>query len=273
LSVTTRLRGAEDSDTLKTVQLLAASYGMSDQADESIRLFETLLDRTKSARGSDAPETLSVMHDLAVSYGKKQRWNEAIALQEQVVAISRRKNGPEHDQTLSELGILAVMYGQSGRLAKVIELTSERLSALRKVNGNDHPETLETIKFLASALWEAGQLKEALALNEEALKSIERTAPAPEVAAILSNIGFLLDATSRGEEAIASWQKAVALDPKLANTQYWLGRALLDRKRFAEAVRPLRAARQFYPNGPRAQDVAERLARAEAGAATKKEGL
>ena len=67
------------------------------------------------------------------------------------------------------------------------------------------------------------------------------------------------DAVGRGDDAIKAWQEAVRIKPDLANEQYWLGKALLDRKRYAEALPALQAGRGLYPDGTRGVEIRERL--------------
>jgi len=79
-----------------------------------------------------------------------------------------------------------------------------------------------------------------------------------------AQVGFTLDAMGRGDEAIQSWEQAVRIAPDSGNVQYWLGKALVDRQRYAEALPALRAAQKLYPEGDRSRATTQRLALAEA---------
>jgi tetratricopeptide (TPR) repeat protein len=118
----------------------------------------------------------------------------------------------------------------------------------------------------------AGRGDEALRLLLEALAlSLQKDPDSPASARAYAQLGFRLDALGRGNDAIKAWQEAVRIDPvKTRNTHYWLGKALVDRQRYAEALPILRATRKFYPDGERSRDVAERLALVESKAETEK---
>jgi len=51
----------------------------------------------------------------------------------------------------------------------------------------------------------------------------------------------------------------VRLNPGDANTQFWLGKILFDKKRHQEAFAPLHAASELYPDGERRIEVRQRL--------------
>ena len=75
-----------------------------------------------------------------------------------------------------------------------------------------------------------------------------------------ANLGFAYDTHgSDSEKTIAAWNEAVSINPKDANTQFWLGKILFDKKRYQEAFAPLHAASELYPGGERGIEVRQRL--------------
>jgi tetratricopeptide (TPR) repeat protein len=62
------------------------------------------------------------------------------------------------------------------------------------------------------------------------------------------NLASALAIQNKVEEAIASYQKALQLDPNSALAHYQFGAALFDAKRDGEAVRQLREALRLSPN-------------------------
>jgi len=190
---------------------------------------------------------------------------EAIKQQEEMLTLSRKVNGPEHPATLDAMNSLARSYFAAGRKPEAIKLQEELLALSRKVRGSEHLDTLVAMENLATFYSAAGRKNEAIKLREEALALSLRQGPnSPERAAAYAALGFSLDAVGRGEEAIKAWQEAVRISPSgTQNAAYWLGKALVDRQRYAEALPILRATRKFYPDGDRGRETAERVALAE----------
>jgi tetratricopeptide (TPR) repeat protein len=163
---------------------------------------------------------------------------------------------------------VAIAYQDVGRKDEAIKLQEEVLTLRRKVLGPEHPDTLVAMNNLAIAYQDAGRKAEALNLFESALAvALKRDPNSQASAETYAQLGFTLDAMGRGDEAIKSWEQAVRIAPNSANVQYWLGKALVDRQRYAEALPALRATQKLYPDGDRNGETTKRLALAEAMAA------
>ena len=161
---------------------------------------------------------------------------------------------------------LASSYAGAGRKDEAIKLQEEALRLSRKVSGPEHPDTLEAMENLASVYFAAGRKDQAVKLREEVLAMSLRQDPKSTASADAYGwLGFDLDAVGRGEEAIKAWQEAVRINPSgTRSVTYGLGKALVDRQRYAEALPILRATQKFYPDGKRGRETTERLAFAEA---------
>ena len=115
---------------------------------------------------------------------------------------------------------LAVSYRQTGRKDEALKMLEEILTLSRKVNGPEHPDT----------------------------------------ATAAANLGFTYDSDgSDSEKSIAAWSEAVRINPRDANTQFWLGKILFNKKRYQEALAPLNAASALYPGVERGMEVRQRL--------------
>jgi len=276
LTISRKVRGSEHPDTLVAMGNLAFSYVASGRMAfsyvasgriaEAIKLQEDVLTISRKVRGSERPDTLVAMGNLASFYSAAGRKNEAVKLQEEVLTLSRKVRGSEHPETLVAMDRLAIAYTSVGRMGEAIELQEEVLTLSRKVRGSEHPDTLVATGNLASFYSAAGRKNEAVKLREEALAlSLSQGPNSPARAVAYAELGFSLDAVGSGEEAIKAWQEAVRISPSgTQNAAYWLGKALVDRQRYVEALPILRATEKFYPDGDRGRETAERLALAEA---------
>jgi tetratricopeptide (TPR) repeat protein len=266
LTISRKVRGSEHPDTLVAMGNLAFSYAASGRIAEAIKLQEEVLTISRKVNGPEHVATLNAMNNLAMTCYSARRMDEATKLQEEVLTLSRKVRGSEHSQTLVAMDNLAITYFSVGRKDEAIKLQEEVLTLSRKVRGSDHPDTLVATGNLATFYSAAGRKNEAIKLREEALAiSLSQGTNSPARAAAYADLGFSLDAVGRGEEAIKAWQEAVRISPsETQNAAYWLGKALVDRQRYAEALPILRATQKFYPDGDRGRETAERVALAEA---------
>ena len=265
LTLRRKVNGPEHPDTLKAMANLALSYDDAGRKDEALKLREEVLTLDRKVLGPEHPDTLVAMDNLAISYDDAGRKDEALKLREEVLTLDRKVLGPEHPDTLLAMDNLALSYSASGRKDEALKLREEVLTLRRKVLGPEHPDTLMAMNNLAISYEDAGRNEEALKLFEGVLAvALKRNPNSPASAEAYAQLGFTLDAMGHGDEAIKSWEQAVRIAPDLANVQYWLGKALVNRQRYAEALPALRAAQKLYPNGDRSRETTNRLALAEA---------
>jgi tetratricopeptide (TPR) repeat protein len=249
---------------------LAATYFNTGRNNEALKMQEEVLSLSRTVLGLEHPETLVAMNNLAVTYLAVGRKEEALKLSEELLPLERKVFGPEHSKTLTAMNNLAAAYFAVGSKDEALKMREESLTLCRKVLGPDHPKTVLAIKNLAISYMDADRKDEAIKLREEVLKvNQEQLALAlkrdpKSSASAYSDLGFTLDALGHGDDAIKAWQEAVRIEPaNNPNVHYWLGKALMDRQRFAEALPILRATRKFYPDGDRSLKTDELLALAE----------
>jgi serine/threonine protein kinase/tetratricopeptide (TPR) repeat protein len=270
LSLSRTVLGPEHPNTLFAMNDLAATYFNIGRNDEALKMQEEVLSLSRTVLGLEHPETLVAMNNLAVTYLAVGRKDEALKLTEELLPLERKVFGPEHSKTLTAMNNLAAAYFAVGRKDEALKMREESLTLCRKVLGPDHPKTVLAIKNLAISYMDANRKDEAIKLREEVLKvNQEQLALAlkrdpKSSASAYSELGFTLDALGHGDDAIKAWQEAVRIEPaNNPNVHYWLGKALMDRQRFAEALPILRATRKFYPDGDRGMKTDELLALAE----------
>jgi tetratricopeptide (TPR) repeat protein len=103
------------------------------------------------------------------------------------------------------------------------------------------PDHFEALHLLGVTEFLAGQVEIAARLIRRAL------AVDPHSAAAHSNLGTVLLALQRPQEALASCEAAIALKPDFADAHYNRGNALFALRRFAEAVAGFEAAVALEP--------------------------
>jgi len=266
LTLERKVLGPEHPNTLVARANLAYYYFNAGRKDEAFKLRDEALTLVRKVLGPEHPNTLLAMHNLANSYFDAGRKDEALKLREEVLTLSRKVLGPERPNTLLAMNNLAASYSDAGRKDEALKLCEQALPLSLKVLGPEHPNTLLAMHNLANSYFDAGRKDEELKLREEVLAlSLKKEPNSQATVTAFDQLGFTLDALGRGDEAIKAWQEAVRIDPsETKDTHYWLGKALLDRQRYVEALPILRATQKFYPDRDRGRETAERLALAEA---------
>jgi tetratricopeptide (TPR) repeat protein len=270
---------AENLVTMVEMSDQAKSYFAAGRGNEAIKLQEKVLKLRQTVDGPDHPDTLMAMDDLANEYFAVGRKDDSLKLQEEVLALRRKVNGPNHPDTLMEMNNVIGIYFVTGRYDEAIRLGEELLAIERKGLDPEHPDPMYrvTLGILANSYADVGRKDEARKLREESLtfdvKIREETLAyssgqhtnSAALAINYADLGYALHELGNFDEAINDWQEARRIDP--AGTQevaYWLGKSLVDRERYAEALPILRATQKSFPDGDRRQETARRLALVEA---------
>lgn len=256
--------GPENEGTFVAISHLADSYSSVGRAGEALKLREKVVELTAKVSGLEHPNTLGSMQNLANSYIQVGRLEDALKVREKLFAITKQDFGPESPLTLTSMENLAASYRYMGLGNESTKLLEEVFFLRQKMDGPDRPDTRGVMIELATAYSESGR-------GQEALKLLQQLAPiyskhgsnSVESRIFFENYGFVLDRAGRQDEAIQAWQEAVRIDPiSTANTTYWLGKALVDQGRYAEALPYLRSTQRFFPGGDRGKETAKRLIQA-----------
>lgn len=91
---------------------------------------------------------------------------------------------------------------------------------------------------------EKGRFQDAVAAFERAVALNGRDA------GTLFNLGFALQRVDRHEEAIERFRQALELDPTIDRAWYGIGLSLIQRGRYREAIEPLNQAARLQPLSP-----------------------
>jgi len=219
-----RKLGPDHKYTLGALADLAGAYLSAGRIDEATKLFEQVRDQQIKKLGPEHPSTLITLHNLAMAYGSAGRTAEQIKLLERVRDQQIKQLGPEHPTTVLTLVHLASCYGQKGQYAnaepiwwRVYESSLAHPDALTDCQITA-PELLgEIITFYSNlgqaeggAKWES-RLR---ALLEDSLaKQTAALAARPSDPALLADRARLYGRLGRFREAVADFDRAIALDP------------------------------------------------------------
>ena len=238
--------GADDPDTLGSINNLAEAYHEAGRVADALPLLEDLLKRRQATLGPDDSRTLSSMNNLAGAYHASGRLDEALSLYEETLKRLQAKFGADNSRTLLTMGNLAMAYLDAGRSHDAVPLLEEALKRTEAKLGPDNPDTLILTNGLASAYWDAGRLPEGLPLYEETLKWRKATLGPdhPHTLNSMNNLatayqddGRIAQALLLLEETLKRRKAKLGLDhPDTLQSMGNLALAYQDARRLAEAL-------------------------------------
>ena len=197
--------------TLLAVFNLARSLEDMGRVDDSIGLFQQVVEGWSRVLGEKHPDTLNARRDLAGALNKSGRVDEALVMFERVLAASIDIYGQYQPATLGTRHSIAVALLSAGRyqeaVAKLEEVVEDRTRAL----GEDHPKTLNSRDEYAVALARMGRVDEALDRIQQVVEDRTRVLGAdnPKTLMAQHNLAWILSEAGRVDEALDRFQQVV----------------------------------------------------------------
>ncbi|KAF7511136.1 hypothetical protein GJ744_005367 [Endocarpon pusillum] len=164
-------RGADDLDTLISMDSLASNYRNQGRWEEAEELQTQVVETIKRVQGLEDPSTLTSMANLALIYRNQGRWKKAEELFIQVLEAEKRVLGLEHPSTLTSMANLALTYDSQGRWKEAEELQVQVIDTRKRLLGLEHPDTLSSINNLALVYRDQGRWKEAEELQMQVMNT------------------------------------------------------------------------------------------------------
>lgn len=177
---------------------------------------------------SKAPNLVEPRLNLGIWLGNTNQYDEAIMVLNDLIVMK-----PDYANAHAALG--EVLYKKG--------LVEESIGQLREALKLD-PSNVVTLINLGQSLYEVRQYEEALSLFESAIK-LSRPASSAKA---YNNQGVVLLALNRPQEAVNSFQKAIAADANFASPYNNLGIALSRMQKKKEAQKSFLKAIQLRPD-------------------------
>ena len=212
-----RVLGAEDGDTLATMEELAFTVcnAGKESCREGVELTRHVLQANERTLGPDAFYTLATMNNLAIMLAADGRLDEAIQLQQESLKRHMRKFGSDNIGTVNAMLDLGEFERDAGREDDA-ESTLEQLLAIEnRAFAPEQGETAVTEYDLASVLLRKGQTDQALGMLAKSLNGNL----APRIAEGLPTDPLFsgLHNNPRFEELLALLRKRLPQSPAKAN--------------------------------------------------------
>jgi serine/threonine protein kinase len=253
-------RGADDADTLATMNKLANAYDMLGNPREAVKLREEVLPLQEARLGRTDPETIATINSLGQTYRLLSRYDDAVRACEQTLERRRDRFGPTHPAVLAGMMNLSIAYAHVDRKQDAARLCEEAFALQKAQLGPTHPDTLLTMLNLANCYDDANRYADALILREETLPLLKATYPLDHPITMwgMHNLANSYAKFDRHDEALKLREETLALrEAKLGPTHR---DTLQSMKTLAESLIKL-------GNGARAVSVIDECVRRSAGQA------
>jgi len=198
-----RLLGAENPDTLTSMERLARTFERQGRYQQSEELMRETFEIRNRVLGPDHPDTIAAKKGIANIALVEGRNAEAEKLYQEVLDSLRRVRGPDHPDTLKGQFSMALVLGNKGQNAQAEALLRDTVVAQTRVLGREHPDTLVTMTTLTRSLTTQGRYTEAEKILRETLE-IKRRVLGPEHSETLwsmFDLGIVLRSNGRPLEA------------------------------------------------------------------------
>lgn len=240
-----RTLGAEDPDTLKSMNALGVLYNYESKYAAAEALLSQVVTARQRLLGSEHRDTLAATSDLGLAIAYEGDDARAAPIFAKVLEADRRVLGEEHPATLSVLDNLAGAYRTLGRYAEAEPLLQKELELNRRVLGPEHPDTINSMHALAAVYRAQGQYPAADSLFLATLDSLRRSMGEDhwETESVRSNLAISYRAQGRYADADPLFKRALGslqrtLGPEHALTlkvAYGLGESYARQQRYREA--------------------------------------
>ena len=167
--------GADDPDTLTSVNNLGYLYGEQGRYADAERFFLRALEARERVLGKENSYTLTSVNNLASIYERQGRYADAEPLfVRSLEANERNKLYKDEPSVLDSLNNLASLYVHQGRYAEAEPLWVRVLEARESMFGKDDADTLTSVNNLGAGYWSQGRYSKAEPLWVRALEGNER---------------------------------------------------------------------------------------------------
>ncbi|MGA8279021.1 MAG: serine/threonine-protein kinase [Rhodanobacteraceae bacterium] len=166
--------GADDQDTLATMEGLAIADSDLAKYDEARPLYEELIAKRRAHLGDEHSKTLDAVNGLAVLELEQKHFKAAEKLLAPELPLYERVFGPDHPMTLRIIANLGGAIRQQGRNEEARPYYQRALKMSNALYGPRSPNTVMMQTNLASLLRDAGELK----LAEKHARAAAANAPA-----------------------------------------------------------------------------------------------
>ena len=226
--------------------------------ESSLQLRERYHEQLPDERKRQDPLIAATLLNIGLIFIELTQWSEAKSFMERSVqsyrlAIEAGHRGGGRIGLRRALAGLATAEWELGERTESINNSRESTAlALTLARGNpayQGDELIPNLLNLRSRLSSIGRIDDARSLTEEAIGFLQRAASEPRIAVAASFwLGFFLAKLGRHEDAIAAFDRTIALDPSTSSHHFNKAHVLFELGKFNEAIPLLMEAIRLKPD-------------------------
>jgi tetratricopeptide (TPR) repeat protein/tRNA A-37 threonylcarbamoyl transferase component Bud32 len=244
-----RVRGADDQQTLRDANLLAAMLDEAGRYGEAEPLLRRQLDQCTRLLGPLDRISLEAEYHLGMVLIHLRKLDDAERILRHCVDGQRKSLGPDNEQTLRSINQLALLLQDLGQLDEAYALADEYERGVRCLWGINHPDNVTAKASLARVRLSQGQPGMAELLYEHAAAEAERIfgAEHPKTFTAKGEYASILQKNGKSNEAARLLEGACEVarksrgpdDPETLKAALRLARFKIDAGAGEEAARIL----------------------------------
>jgi non-specific serine/threonine protein kinase/serine/threonine-protein kinase len=250
LAIETRVRGANDPGTLKSMDTLSGLLTDESRYPEAEKMARETLERRTHVRGAEDRDTVNATRRLAQILADEGRYAEAEPVNRKTFEIARRKFGPADPDTINAEAALAINLAYAGKLTESDKTFRDVLQKDLATVGPDDLMTIKAESNLGSILLHEKKPAEAEKLFRAVIEKESRMfgPDHPRTLLDMGNLGLALSDQEHYPEAEKLFRETLAIKTRKLGAEHRstlvtagnLANVLRYEKKYAEAEQLIR---------------------------------
>jgi serine/threonine-protein kinase len=206
-----RQRHGSPIEQAESLTDLAAQHADAGRVDDAIAGMRQALVLLEAGQGLDSSLAVTVWRSLAVLYRERGDVDAAEGAARQALTTAQDRHGPQHPITAQSQRQLAAVLTDQGRLDEAESLVEEAWRTLDSRFGEQHPDVGLVMNTRAIIAFERGQFPLAEQRLRQTIDIWSRSANPVRLPGVLINLGRVLLAEGRPDEAEAEFRRALEM--------------------------------------------------------------
>jgi non-specific serine/threonine protein kinase/serine/threonine-protein kinase len=250
LAIDTRVLGANDPGTLKSMDTLSGLLTDESRYPEAEKMARETLERRTHVRGAEDRDTVNATRRLAQILADEGRYAEAEPVNRKTFEIARRKFGPADPDTINAEAALAINLAYAGKLTESDKTFRDVLQKDLATVGPDDLMTIKAESNLGSILLHEKKPAEAEKLFRAVIEKESRIfgPDHPRTLLDMGNLGLALSDQEHYPEAEKLFRETLAIKTRKLGAEHRstlvtagnLANVLRYEKKYAEAEQLIR---------------------------------
>lgn len=215
---------------------LAAIYFRNGDTEKSLVYFQQALKMNQAIGAREGEAT--ALNNIGAVYDNQGRIEAALDHYHRSLRIQEELDNKPKIATC--LNNIAAIYNNQGQTGQAVSYFTRSLHIREAIN--DTRGMAQSLNNIGAARFKQGRLQDALELYKRSLQLYRKAGVKPGIAYALNNTGFVFYTLGRTDEALTNFREGLAIYDSIgdkrgiSNSQYYIGMALVQQHKAAEAL-------------------------------------